>query len=609
MNTQLNALIDWVQTTRQHNVWLDYEADALLRRLQQWKLARYYGGAAMQAEPACVLHSTTPAPFSSQLAELLTNDPQRIAIMLDGAKLDYGSHILPCLSETSLAVRFTDRPQISHGPYVLTLTLLSASDKARRLMALHGVAVREDAFRQCLTQLEKRKLSSPAGIIDSMAFLSIIDGWAQCVSSSHSLSPALVLQAGELVPFLNQEDFSKMMALFWDATSSASTQWQQHLHIQTLLEHAPQVIAPARTIITSCVISHLAAPQSINERPPSQMEDIPVCPLIEGIPLPAVSVQRQTLFDACREITLSVSPSDARRSTRDIVILPDDPVCKIDLPYALNNDATSSQQQEKCFSLIQSHLDYLSQNEGFTQQAAEALLRALQEQSDRHGELLDGLAINERTLEGLDEISASTREPSVLPFAIDLLDETPAAESVSAENSFAARAYRCWINHIREKGFDVALAERSGLAPEELQSVCQILILTSYKIDLRGQLENTLEGFEGHPAASICCAARILNEFTTWLGYDHIAAQERPQSKINPGTTLFSPPISVTHNTPLPGLGTAVHSNIVWLGDWLIALLNRAITVVGGDGLTAEQRRELDKISPHFSPLLRTSAR
>lgn len=600
MNNQLNTLIDWVQATRQHNEWLDNEADALLRRLQQWQLVRYYASAAMQADPACVLRSATQAPFSSQLAELLANDQQRITIMLDGTTLEYSSHILPCLSETSLAVRFTDKQQPCHGPYVLTLTLMSTSDKARRLIALHAATVREEDFRQCLTQLEKRKLPSQQGIIDSLEFLSITDIWAQCVSFSHLLSPTLVLRASELVPFLNQEDLTKMMALFWGGSSSATTQWRQHLHIQTLLEHAPQVIVPARAIITSCVISHLAVPQSITDRPPSQMEDIPVCPLIEGVPLPVVSLQRQTLFDACREITLKIAPSNTRLSTQDIVILPASPLYRFDLPYTLNEDVTFSQQQEKCFSLIRSHLNYLCQHDGLTQQAAEALLRALQTRSDRHGELLDGLAINEQALEPLTYPSVPECEPSVFRFAMNLFDETLVSESTMSEDNFAARAYRCWINHIREKGFDVLLAERCGLAQEELQSVCQILILTSYKTDMRGHLANALVGFESNSVASMYCATRILNEFTTWLGYDRIAAKERPQSKINHGTTLFSPPSHIMRHAPLPNLDTVVHSNISWLGDWLIALLNRATELPSIYGLTAEQRRELGEILPHL---------
>lgn len=598
MNTQLNALTDWVLTTRQHNLWLDNEADALLRRLQWWKLARYYASAAIQADPASVLRSATSAPFSSQLVELLANDQKRINILLDGATLDYSSHILQCLEETSLAVRFTDKPQTSHGPYVLTLTLLSASDKARRLLALHAATVSDDDFRQCLTQLEKRRLPSPQGIIDSLAFLAITDAWTECVSSTPLLSPTRVLKASELAPFLNQNDLTKLVALFWNNVPSVTAQWQHHLQIQNLLNKSRQVIAPARTIITSSVISHLASSQSGTDRSLSQIEVIPVCPLIEGIPSPAVSIQRQTLFDACREITLMTAYSDIQRPTHDIVILPDGPFWRVDLPFALSEEAMLPQQQEHCFSLLRTHLAFLRQNAPLTRQAAEALLRVLQARSDRHGELLDGLAINEQQLEQVADAVACASEPSVLPFTMNLLDETLNAEVGSNEDNFAARAWRCWINHIREKGFDMALADRCGLTPEELQLLCQIVILTSYETYLQHHLTNELEDFAGHPAARIGCAARILNEFTTWLGYNRIAPEARPQSKINQGTTLFSPLSNTMRHAPLPCLEAVAHSNIAWLGDWLIALVNRAITLPNGYGLTAEQSRELDKILP-----------
>lgn len=596
MNTQLNALTAWVQTTRQQNLWLDNEADMLLARLQQWQLARYYANVALEAEPALVIQSLTAEPFSPKLVELLGNEQQRIKVFLDSATLDYVSHILPCLSETSLAVRFTDKPQVSHGPYVLTLTLMRASDKARRLVSLHAATINEDDFSQCLTLLEHRKLPSSSGIIDTLEFLSVVDVWRQSTALQAYLSPTQLLQASEIAPFLSQDDLTTLMAYFWNNMPTATAQWRHHLQIQKQFSYARQVIAPARTVITSYVISHLSSYQTGGEPSLAQTEEIPVCPMITGAPLPAVSIQRKALFEACREITIVTNSADSRLSAHDIVVIPDSLSCRFDLPFSLGDESALLQQQERSFDSLRTHLNCFLHNQALEKKEAESLLKILQSRSDRHGELLDGLAIQEQQLNKLADSSLSASEPSVLPFAINLLDEAPEDQAFNREDNFAARAYRCWINHIRDKGFDAALANRCGITLADLQQLCQIMIWTSYETNLQQYLATALVDFSGNADASICCATRILNEFITWLGYDCMPSEDRPLSKINQGTTLFTPPKDIMRDAALPHLDTVMNSNITWLGDWLIALLNRAQVVPEHYGLTDEQKHQLEDI-------------
>lgn len=211
----------------------------------------------------------------------------------------------------------------------------------------------------------------------------------------------------------------------------------------------------------------------------------------------------------------------------------------------------------------------------FTVHEAEKLLRALQTSSDRHGELLCELTINEQAFEAIT-LQPETRDGSaILPSTINLFgdDDTSLACGID-EKGFAARAYRHWINHIREKGFDAELALRCGLTPQQLQMLCHVLIQASDKTDLQTYLASMIDDLKGHPTARAYCTKMVLNEFITWLGYDRVAPEMRPNSHIHRDSALFSP---LLREAPLAELDNQVHSNIVWLGDWLIALYSRTL--------------------------------
>lgn len=211
----------------------------------------------------------------------------------------------------------------------------------------------------------------------------------------------------------------------------------------------------------------------------------------------------------------------------------------------------------------------------FTVHEAEKLLRALQASSDRHGELICELTINEQAFEAI-RLQPETQEGSaILPSTINLFgdDDTSLACGID-EKGFAARAYRHWINHIREKGFDAELALRCGLTPQQLQMLCHVLIQASYKTDLQTYLARMIDDLKGHPIARAYCTKMVLNEFITWLGYDRVAPEMRPNSHIHRDSALFSP---LLREAPLAELDNQVHSNIVWLGDWLIALYSRTL--------------------------------
>lgn len=597
--TKPDALISWVQNTRQQNTWLDNEADALLLFLQQLKLEQHSADAALQAPPTLGVHIPSMSTITPQLIDILADDNQRIEIVLDGTTLDYQAHILPSLIDTPMAVRFTHRRSEGEDPYILPLTLMSPSDMACHLIAHHGAFVREEAISAHLSLLEARKSPILQSHISGSEMHIIIETWQHHVSSQQPLSPALRLQAGELAPFLNREDLTQLLALFWNNDSDITFRWSQHLHILQRLNNSSQILAPARLIIETFMSPDQAFLRPLKEDKTSRDETISVCPILDGVIFSAVSLPRHTLLNACREMTLTLANSDLDLAGMDILAFAGEDLYRFNLLPTDPRDVKSSrqQQQEKWDLELQAHFYHLRHTMTFTVNEAEELLRALQARSDRHGELLNELAITEQALETIIIQSDQEGESTVLPFIINLLDDDDSSLILDKDKSnFATSVYRHWINHIRKKGFDTELAQRCGLTPQQLQMLCHILIQTSYKTGLQTHLANMIDDFKDHPIASVCCSCRILNEFITWLGYDRVTPDMRPESRIHRGTTLFNSPRKTLHDTSLIDLDHQVHSNIAWLGDWLIALYCRTLEPHVEYDLNTAQRHELNAL-------------
>jgi hypothetical protein len=214
------------------------------------------------------------------------------------------------------------------------------------------------------------------------------------------------------------------------------------------------------------------------------------------------------------------------------------------------------------------------------QSTAEALIRALQSQAVRQGELLDRFTLSREAIRQCWQQHQQHSLPlSQAPFNIDLFAETTFTEETNAtEQSFANRLYKRWVNHIRQLGYRKDIARRFGLTLPQLQMLCDLLISTSYRLSLSCTLENALSLKEGHPALSVTCAGSVLNDFICWLGYQKVAIELRPPSRINQGQTIFSPPPQASATTRVFKLGERqMQGNAGYLYDWLVALYVRAL--------------------------------
>ncbi|MGL6189838.1 MAG: virulence factor SrfC family protein [Serratia nevei] len=220
------------------------------------------------------------------------------------------------------------------------------------------------------------------------------------------------------------------------------------------------------------------------------------------------------------------------------------------------------------------------------QQRGQQLLRALQAQAGRHGELLERLLPQRDMLRQLYQqqqhaAPAPTATPAPFGLDIDLFGapETPAPGEPPA-SSFAARVFADWINHLRSLPDSRRLLELLGVEKPHLELLVDALIGAACRLRLDDELENALCA-GGLPEQSedrqISQALAILGDFVAWLGFQRRDAATRPESRVNPGQPIFTPPPQpavdwsrqqrLTRLAPTPTKNTAFY-----IYDWLIGL-------------------------------------
>lgn len=223
---------------------------------------------------------------------------------------------------------------------------------------------------------------------------------------------------------------------------------------------------------------------------------------------------------------------------------------------------------------------------------SEQLVRALQRQASRHGDVIAGLLPEPQLLESESHEQAP---PSVVANALfypdlDLFaEETPAEPApVVKERSAGSQLYQAWVRHVRQWVNQPDAQAQTGLTGDELQLLGDIVITTSHRIGLEKRLSES-----GSDAA---CFA-VLGDFVAWLGYASVPLAARPLSKINKGKPIFAPVQPQAATERLAKLSDKpVHAATRYVYDWLVALWQCAQDNIGyqapGD-LTKMQRKSL----------------
>ncbi|MBJ3559881.1 virulence effector SrfC [Salmonella enterica subsp. enterica serovar Derby] len=251
------------------------------------------------------------------------------------------------------------------------------------------------------------------------------------------------------------------------------------------------------------------------------------------------------------------------------------------------SQATSAQQrQSRLTSLHEQHqqhvretlMSWLNDSESVPD-SSETVIRQLQAQAAKHGELLEGLLPPMRCFESLLRIQQPREEQvsGLFNEEIDLFADVrePLHSSESKETGY--QAHKMWINHVRQWCRDDNNARRLRLDPRTLRQVADILITTSYRLEMPQRLQQIMQ-------RENVCGAQLhadIGDFITWLGYANVAENQRPASRVLKGAAIFSAPVQqpmsrLTQLDEQPQHGASRH-----VYDWLVALYTRANENVG----------------------------
>lgn len=212
---------------------------------------------------------------------------------------------------------------------------------------------------------------------------------------------------------------------------------------------------------------------------------------------------------------------------------------------------------------------------------AQELVRSLQANAAHHGDLLAALVPDRHALQQCWQRFQLQRQkqPAGLVLELNLFaEEENTAATGAGPASYALLVQQLWIDNLRRLEHEAQAAGQFGLTRAQLGALCNLLIATGHRLRLGDQLETALNEGDGSMAQQVTRAASALGDFISWLGYAHIAPEDRPESRVNRGLTVFAPAAQATAATRLTRLGEAAgRGNAGYVYDWLVALYTRAV--------------------------------
>ncbi|MDP9566911.1 UNVERIFIED_ORG: hypothetical protein J2806_002583 [Kosakonia oryzae] len=232
---------------------------------------------------------------------------------------------------------------------------------------------------------------------------------------------------------------------------------------------------------------------------------------------------------------------------------------------------------------------------------AEAVVRELQGQASRHGELLEGLQPDMQQFDTLWKVQQPREEKvsGLFNDAIDLFAESPDnTEQQPQIKDVGQQAHALWVNHVRQWSRNDDNAARLGLSPAALRQMAEIVIVSSYRLNLPEQLQAIMQ-------RDTACAAQLhaaIGNFVAWLGYASVAEADRPASRVQKDRAIFATGSAEASNTRLTRLSEQpVHAATRYVYDWLVALYHRATENIGYRhplDVTPAARKKLKSLLP-----------
>ncbi len=211
---------------------------------------------------------------------------------------------------------------------------------------------------------------------------------------------------------------------------------------------------------------------------------------------------------------------------------------------------------------------------------AEAVVRELQTHAARHGELLEGLLPDMQQFDSLWKVQQPREEQvsGLFNEAIDLFGEAAeSSEQAQVARDAGQQAHAMWINHLRQWSRNDDNAARLGLSSATVRQMAEIIIISSYRLNMPEQLQKIMQ----RDTASAAQLYAAIGNFVAWLGYADVPEAQRPASRVQKGSTVFASTNSGSTER-LTRLGEQpVHAATRYVYDWLVALYTRSVENMG----------------------------
>ena len=226
------ALIGWINETRQHAPMLDNEADALLARLNAVSAREEALDRALVSQGSIGLYGHSQAAKAHLLAALCGSGDERLNVTPGQRTFDYFSHINPGHAPTNMAVRFTRATsEVADDAFPLRLSLVTEAELVQLFIARTTLDPQIRAVDKLVIEarLEKwRALRQPQSVpgMTAREVATIARFWQSVVpGAKQHIDDALWHQFALLVPSLDLSTRASVWSLLWGEQQELTQQW------------------------------------------------------------------------------------------------------------------------------------------------------------------------------------------------------------------------------------------------------------------------------------------------------------------------------------------------------------------------------------------------
>ncbi|CAM8677009.1 virulence factor SrfC family protein [Leclercia sp. M-A074-M] len=309
--TTTQALIGWINATRQHAPLLDNDADALLARLAVADAREKAIQRARSAGSTIGLYGHSQAAKAHLLVTLCGSDNQRMNVIVGQRTFDYFSHINPGHALTNMALRFTPTAtEVADDAFPLRLSLLTEAELVQVFLARATLPAVDKSVIEA--RLEKwRALRQPQSVpgITAADVGTIARYWRDTVpAAAQQMDDALWHQFALLLPSLDLSTRASVWSLLWGEQQELTQQWLKLAQILHQTSHAQALAAPLSLLVDNFGLptegfltrGDIALPE---------VQQAVLHPLHNGELLNAISIPLDVLALLTRELILPVENS------------------------------------------------------------------------------------------------------------------------------------------------------------------------------------------------------------------------------------------------------------------------------------------------------------